>query len=106
MGMSDRIGSLEVGKRADVIVVTMDSLHAAPATDHMSALVYAVKAGDVRHVLVDGRPVVRDGERCSRSTRRAWRRGHGRKHRRHRSSRGRRVAVVVTGVRCAVSENA
>jgi 5-methylthioadenosine/S-adenosylhomocysteine deaminase len=62
MGMSDRIGSLEVGKRADVIVVTLDSLHAAPAMDRMSTLVYAVKAGDVRHVLVDGRPVVRDGE--------------------------------------------
>jgi 5-methylthioadenosine/S-adenosylhomocysteine deaminase len=62
MGMADRIGSLEVGKRADVIVVALDGVHVAPATDPMSALVYAVKAGDVRHVLVDGCPVVRDGE--------------------------------------------
>jgi cytosine/adenosine deaminase-related metal-dependent hydrolase len=62
MGMADSIGSLEVGKRADVVVVAVDGVHAAPALDRVSALVYAVKASDVRHVFVDGRPVVRDGE--------------------------------------------
>jgi len=62
MGMAGTIGSLEVGKRADIVVVRVDGVHAAPAIDPVSALVYAAKAGDVRHVVIDGRPVVRDGE--------------------------------------------
>ena len=61
MGLERSIGSLEVGKRADVIVVAMDGLHVAPALDPMSALVYASHGRDVRHVLVDGRAVVKDG---------------------------------------------
>ena len=60
--MAGTIGSLEVGKRADIVVVRVDGVHAAPAIDPVSALVYAAKAGDVRHVVIDGRPVVRDGE--------------------------------------------
>lgn len=62
MGLESSIGSLEIGKRADVIVVSMEALHVAPALDPISALVYAVKSHDVRHVVVDGRPVVRDGQ--------------------------------------------
>jgi cytosine/adenosine deaminase-related metal-dependent hydrolase len=62
MGLDASIGSLEVGKRADVIVVATDGPHVSPAEDPMSALVYAVKARDVRHVLVDGRPLVTLGE--------------------------------------------
>jgi len=62
MGLHSRVGSLEVGKRADLVVVDTGGVHAAPAADVASTLVYATKATDVRHVLVDGRPVVRDGE--------------------------------------------
>jgi len=62
LGLGDRVGSLEVGKRADLIVVDTRALHAAPALDVASTLVYAAQSRDVRHVLVDGRQVVRDRE--------------------------------------------
>src|SRR5690606_15356934 len=49
------VGSLEVGKRADVIVVDLDRAHALPGGDAVSRLVYAATASDVRHVICDGR---------------------------------------------------
>ena len=51
-----------VGKRADLAVVRLDALHAEPGGDAVARLVYACTASDVRHVLVDGRVVVADGE--------------------------------------------
>jgi cytosine/adenosine deaminase-related metal-dependent hydrolase len=62
LGLDREVGSLEVGKRADVIVVGTSELHAAPAVDPRSTLVYAVKASDVRHVFVDGHHVVKHRE--------------------------------------------
>jgi 5-methylthioadenosine/S-adenosylhomocysteine deaminase len=62
MGLDAITGSLEVGKRADICVVDLQGVHAAPAVDLMSTLVYACQSRDVRHVLVDGKQVVRDGE--------------------------------------------
>ena len=62
LGLDDLVGSIEVGKRADLIVLDLQDLHTAPAMDLFSTLVYACQSRDVRHVLVDGRPVVRDGE--------------------------------------------
>jgi 5-methylthioadenosine/S-adenosylhomocysteine deaminase len=53
-------GSLEAGKRADVIIVDMDSLHQTPHYDIYSALVYATKASNVRTVVIEGRVVMRD----------------------------------------------
>jgi cytosine/adenosine deaminase-related metal-dependent hydrolase len=61
MGVEPRVGSIEVGKRADVIVVELDQLHVQPVLDHemlLSALVYATQASDVRTVFVDGAMVV------------------------------------------------
>ncbi len=55
-------GSLEVGKRADVVVVRLDGLHAEPGGDVFSRLVYACGARDVEHVLVDGELLVQNGE--------------------------------------------
>jgi cytosine/adenosine deaminase-related metal-dependent hydrolase len=55
-------GSLEVGKRGDLVVVRLDGAHAEPGGDVFSRLVYACGARDVVHVLVDGEPVVRNGE--------------------------------------------
>lgn len=60
LGMAEHIGSLEVGKRADVIVIDIDQPHLTPMYHPASHLVYAVRAGDVRHVMVDGKWVVRD----------------------------------------------
>jgi 5-methylthioadenosine/S-adenosylhomocysteine deaminase len=61
LGLDASVGSLEVGKKADLAVVRMDGAHAEPGGDVFSRLVYACGARDVRHVMVDGTIVVRDG---------------------------------------------
>ena len=61
LGMEKEIGSLEAGKRADAILVRIDRPHAVPLYDAVSQMVYALKAGDVRDVMVNGKAVVRDG---------------------------------------------
>jgi 5-methylthioadenosine/S-adenosylhomocysteine deaminase len=59
------VGSLVPGKRADIVVVELGLLHSAPRYTYSSDaiyshLVYAARAADVRDVLVDGRPLVRN----------------------------------------------
>jgi 5-methylthioadenosine/S-adenosylhomocysteine deaminase len=61
LGMEKEIGSLEPGKRADMIVVRLDRPNAVPMYDAVSQMVYALKADDVRDVMVNGKPVVSDG---------------------------------------------
>lgn len=58
--MDHLIGSLEAGKRADVITVSTLAPHAVPAHDPYSMLVYSLKASDVQDVVIDGRTVVRN----------------------------------------------
>jgi cytosine/adenosine deaminase-related metal-dependent hydrolase len=60
LGRSDEIGSLEVGKRADVVMVGLERPHLRPISDPVATLVYAAEAGDVVHVFVDGQQLVRD----------------------------------------------
>ncbi len=60
LGLDQEIGSIEAGKRADVIVVDLNQLHSSPAPDVVSALVYSAQAADVRTTLIDGRLVMRD----------------------------------------------
>lgn len=62
LGLESRVGSLEVGKAADVTVVDLDRAHALPGGDPVSRLVYSATAADVRHVFVHGRWVVKAGE--------------------------------------------
>ena len=62
MGLDSEIGSLEVGKRADISVVRLDRLHATPINDVVSTLVYSAEAGDVDTVIIDGQLVMREGE--------------------------------------------
>src|SRR5207237_998689 len=58
LGLEGEIGSLEPGKRADVIVVDPRGAHATPRFDPVSTLVYACQSRDVRDVIVDGRVLV------------------------------------------------
>jgi len=60
LGMEREIGSLEPGKRADLIVVNLDRPHLVPGPDPYSTMVYAARGADVRHTVVDGRVLVRD----------------------------------------------
>jgi 5-methylthioadenosine/S-adenosylhomocysteine deaminase len=61
LGLASEIGSLEVGKRADLVVVRTDGYHQTPWFDPYSLLVYSTKASDVESVMVEGEWVVRDG---------------------------------------------
>ena len=56
------IGSLEVGKRADLIVLDADSPSLTPSFEPHTTIATCVTRADVRHVLVDGQIVVRDRE--------------------------------------------
>ena len=54
----DTIGTLEVGKKADIIVVASDELHQTPQVDIFSMLVYASNSTDVQTVIIDGKIVM------------------------------------------------
>ena len=62
LGMEAEIGSIEPGKRADLILVERDRPHLAPDADPWSTLVYAARGADVRMVMVDGEVLVDDFE--------------------------------------------
>jgi 5-methylthioadenosine/S-adenosylhomocysteine deaminase len=58
--MGDRIGSIEVGKQADLVLVDLHQPELTPLYEPYSHQVYAIKGGHVRTVLVAGRVVVKD----------------------------------------------
>ncbi len=58
--MEDRIGSIEAGKLADIVIVGLDGLNQTPLYNIYSHLVYATKANDVRTVIINGRVVMLD----------------------------------------------
>jgi 5-methylthioadenosine/S-adenosylhomocysteine deaminase len=58
--MDKEIGSIEKGKRADLVIVDRDSLNQIPLYNVYSDLVYATKASDVRTVIINGQAVMRD----------------------------------------------
>ncbi len=62
LGLEKEIGSIAVGKRADLIQVNLDSPRLTPFYDIVSHLVYAVDAGDVVTTIVAGKVLMRDGE--------------------------------------------
>jgi cytosine/adenosine deaminase-related metal-dependent hydrolase len=62
LGMEELLGTLEVGKLADVAVVRIDGPHVEPGGDVYSRLVYACTSRDVTHVMVEGELVVKDRE--------------------------------------------
>jgi 5-methylthioadenosine/S-adenosylhomocysteine deaminase len=59
-GLVGTTGALEVGRRADVVLVDLSGPHCQPMHDPRAALVYSIRASDVVTVLVDGEVVVRD----------------------------------------------
>lgn len=70
LGWGERTGRLDPGREADVIAVDLQTPHAEPCEDAVTALVWSARAGDVRHVAVagellveDGKPTRMDGER-------------------------------------------
>jgi 5-methylthioadenosine/S-adenosylhomocysteine deaminase len=62
LGLADQIGSVEVGKRADLQLLDLNRLHTTPQPEPVSTIVYAAEASDVESVIIDGRIVMRNGE--------------------------------------------
>jgi 5-methylthioadenosine/S-adenosylhomocysteine deaminase len=60
LGLNSLCGTIEVGKRADLILVDIDTVHNQPINDIFSQIVHCAKASDVRTVIVDGEIVMRD----------------------------------------------
>jgi 5-methylthioadenosine/S-adenosylhomocysteine deaminase len=76
LGLESEIGSIEPGKRADLILIDRGQPHLALATDPYSTIVYAARATDVRTTIVDGevlvdefRPVRWDADEIGRTAR-------------------------------------
>lgn len=58
--MANEIGSLEIGKKADIVIVSLAGAHMFPQHDPYSLLVYSANATDVKHVFVNGKQVVNE----------------------------------------------
>jgi 5-methylthioadenosine/S-adenosylhomocysteine deaminase len=68
IGLGDTIGSLEAGKRADLIQVTFDDVHHIPTFDVVSHLVYVTDEQDVTTVVVDGKVLMQDRQMLTLQT--------------------------------------
>ena len=76
LGMEARIGSLEVGKEADLITVQLDQANAVPLYGVESQLVYALKGSDVNDVMVAGKLLVRDRKALTLDAASIFRKAH------------------------------
>jgi 5-methylthioadenosine/S-adenosylhomocysteine deaminase len=75
LGLEEEIGSLEVGKRADLIMVDPNNLHSTPHADPVSSLIYSARSSDVEACLVDGRILMRNKELLTMDRERILREG-------------------------------
>ncbi len=62
LGLADELGSIEEGKRADLVCVDLRAIHLRPVLDPIWTLVNRAQGHDVAHVVIDGRLVVRAGK--------------------------------------------
>ncbi|MBI2367576.1 MAG: amidohydrolase [Deltaproteobacteria bacterium] len=60
LGLSSVCGTIEVGKRADLILVNLDTVHNQPINDIFSQIVHCAKASDVQTVIVNGEVLLKD----------------------------------------------
>ena len=64
-GIDDQVGTLEVGKRADLVLLDLDTVSFTPLSDPYRQLAFSENGTSIRLVMVDGEVVVEDG-RCTR----------------------------------------
>ena len=62
MGIQSEVGSIEVGKRADVVLIDLKKPHLVPHRDIISSIVYSAMGSDVDTVMIGGRLLVRGGK--------------------------------------------
>jgi 5-methylthioadenosine/S-adenosylhomocysteine deaminase len=60
LGLEKDIGTIEVGKKADIIIIDLEKPHLVPLYNPFSSLVYSANGADVRDVIIDGRIIMRD----------------------------------------------
>ena len=60
LGIEQEVGTIEKGKKADIIVIDLQSPHLVPLYNPYSSLVYSANGADVRDVIVDGQILLRD----------------------------------------------
>ncbi len=60
MGLEGEIGSIEIGKRADLTLFDLNEVRTTPCPDPVSTIVYAAEASNIRTVIIDGQTVMRD----------------------------------------------
>ncbi len=62
LGLDKEIGSIEIGKKADIVVMDMKKPHLQPIYNIFSTIIYSAKASDIIHVFVNGTPVIFHGK--------------------------------------------
>ena len=62
LGLGKQIGSIELGKRADLTLLNLGAVHTTPHPDPISSIVYAAETSVVETVIIDGLVVMREGE--------------------------------------------
>jgi 5-methylthioadenosine/S-adenosylhomocysteine deaminase len=62
LGLEDTIGSIEIGKKADIVLMDMRGMHSQPAENIYSQIVYSARSTDVQTVIIDGRVIMKDRE--------------------------------------------
>jgi 5-methylthioadenosine/S-adenosylhomocysteine deaminase len=60
MGLKKQIGTIEIGKKADIIVVDTNQPHMTPLYNPVSSIVYSANGGDVKDVVVNGKILMKD----------------------------------------------
>ena len=60
MGLEDDVGTIEVGKKADIIVVDLQCPHLVPLYNPISTIVYSASGADVKDVIVNGQILLKD----------------------------------------------
>jgi 5-methylthioadenosine/S-adenosylhomocysteine deaminase len=65
LGLDTRIGSIEIGKEADIILVDINQPHLTPLYNYYSQLVYAARGADVKTSIIGGKIVMKDRQLCT-----------------------------------------
>ncbi len=60
LGLEHEVGSIEPGKKADLVFIKRNQVHSIPDENIYAKLIYATQSEDVRHVMIDGRWVMRE----------------------------------------------
>jgi 5-methylthioadenosine/S-adenosylhomocysteine deaminase len=68
LGLGGKVGTLQKGKHADIVVANLNKPHLTPFYDIYSLVVYSMKSSDVDSVMVDGRLLVKDGKFLAKDT--------------------------------------